>query len=108
MAALRGTLLAEFTLVFFLLLCPRVVWAADVQPDDPSSHAAFLKLLNASRDHTRHDILGRYDAYLARSPNDHLTAIERCKFVAQSLEEDEEDPEPDRTSCSDDLERGYG
>src|SRR5258708_16764257 len=94
---------------FVLILCfAGPAGAQDVQPNAPESHKAFLKLLEASRTRARHDIIARYDALLASASSDHLTAIERCMFIAQSLGEDEDDPEPSGQSCTDELESRYG
>lgn len=88
-----------------------VARADDVPPNSPSSHEPFLQFLNASRQRSRREIVGRYDAFLAASPSDHLAAIERCKFIAASTDEDddEEDPElPTMAACADELEARYG
>jgi membrane protease YdiL (CAAX protease family) len=101
----------RFVLPLLLVLCvASIARAEDVRPDAPSSHQAFLKLLNASRQRSRHDIIGRYDAFLASSPGDYLVAIERCKFIAGSSEEDDSDEDAERldgTSCAEGLEANY-
>jgi membrane protease YdiL (CAAX protease family) len=67
--------------LLFVLLVAGMARANDLRPNAPSSHEAFLSLLNSSRADTRRGIIAQYDAFLAKSPNDHLTAIERCKFI---------------------------
>src|SRR3954451_2199531 len=95
-------------LVLVVVCLSGVARSQEVQPNAPSSHEAFLKLLNASRDRSRKEIIARYDASLAASPTDHLTAIERCRFIAQSWDEDEDDTASAGSSCTDDLEERYG
>jgi membrane protease YdiL (CAAX protease family) len=92
-----------------VLWLPGALAAQDVvlEPGQADSHKSFLKHLDGSRGQVRKELIARYDAHLARSPDDHVAAIERCKFVEMSIPVDDISVDKGPT-CAETLESRYG
>lgn len=103
-----GAHLKRFVLIALVLACPgrasaqepggasgREQALADVDgslvPSAGASHERFLEHLAGSRARARQALIDRYDEHLREVPDDFRTAIERCKFINQSIAEWDDD-----------------
>lgn len=64
-------------------------------PGHPASHQAHAQAVKAAEREALRQALGRYDAHAAKFPDDAVAAVERCKLIAATIPNRDDDDEPD-------------
>lgn len=67
------------------------VYAQDIPINSENSHEKFVTLLSNSKDVKYQEILGRYDAYISKYPNNVIVQVYRCKFIGTAYYDEYED-----------------
>ncbi len=77
-----------------VLVCFSLTAFSQTVPEKPESFAYYLKLLESSKDSIYQQILGTFDAYLAKNPDDFEVMINRCEVINKAFYDDYEEYNP--------------
>lgn len=77
-----------------VLVCSALTAFSQKIPEKPASAEYYLKLLESSKDSIYQQILGTFDAYLAKSPDDFDVMINRCEVINKAFYDSYEEYNP--------------
>lgn len=81
-------------LLLAVLVCSSLTVFSQTVPQKPESSVYYLKLLESSKDSIYQQILGTFDAYLAKEPDDFEVMINRCEVINKAFYDDYEEYNP--------------